>query len=315
MSRAQYVVKQSYTGTGSLDSYTFDFKIESKSHLLVVVLDDTGAEVQRVRGTDLVFLSDVTFDAVDGGGTVTLQANLTADYVIIFLLANDEPLQEYEFRNKTSFTLRRFEAALDAILGAVQRLAFRSKQAFRIHDADDESAFDTQLPPGIANQAGRVFAINSTADGVEFGPTITEISNAQTYSVAASTAQGFAEDAQTAAENAALAAASAASSANDALIALQASIPTFVEFNGPISGSLSRNEIGIIRSGVSFALTLDNTDLALGDVIEVKFLGFTGNLTVAPTGANIDGVASKILMGSTNASYKFRYTGTEWIIT
>lgn len=306
MSIPQYDVKEVYTGTGSLDSYTFDFKITLLTQLLVVVVNDLGVETQRLRGDDTSFIDSVDFDSVLGGGTVNLLADLPTDYQIILLLADDAPTQDYEFRNKTSFTLRRFESALDSILGAVQRLVYRANQSLRIHDLDNEETFNTQISPGIADQAGRVFKVNDDGDGLDFGPLTSEIANAQAYAIAAQAAQTASEAAQSAAEVAQVAAEFAAAT----IVA-----PTFVTFDGPILGTLVRNQIGIIKSGASFALTLSNVDLIAGDVIEVKFLGFTAVCTVTPTSANIEGASSKVLMDSANASYKFRYTGSEWIIT
>ena len=138
MSRPTYAPKQTYTGTGSLSAYTFNFKIEVLTQLLIVEVDDSDVETQRVLGDDVVYLSSVTFDPVDGAGTVNLAANLATNYRLIIPLANDDSTQTYEFRNKTSFTLKRFESAMDFMTGAVQRLAYRGKQALRIHDLDDE---------------------------------------------------------------------------------------------------------------------------------------------------------------------------------
>jgi hypothetical protein len=208
MSRPTYDPKQTYTGTGSLAAYSFDFKITSLTQLLVIEVNALGVETQRVRGDDTAYLSGVVYDAVDGGGTVTLDANLPSGYNLILLLADDAPVQDYPFRNKTSFQLRRFEDALDNVMGAVQRLVYKGKQAFRIHDLDDEETFNTQLPPGIADQASRVFQVNSTADGFEFGPTTTEIANAQGYAEAAADsaqeADASAEVAEDGAETASL---------------------------------------------------------------------------------------------------------------
>jgi hypothetical protein len=251
MSREQFAPKQTYTGTGSLDEYTFDFKITDLSQLEIVEVDDNGAETQRVRGDDNTYLSGVVFDAIEGGGTVTLAADLPANYKLILLLADDAPTQPYKFRNKTSFTLRRFEDALDNILGAVQRLAYKTKQSLRLHDLDDASAINLQLPPDFAANAGRTFCVNVAGDGLDYGASTADIANAQGY------------------------AAAAAQSAADALAA---------------AGSLLVSSF-------------------------VEYLGFTGICTVTPAGANIEGVASKALPTSVNASYKFRYTGTEWIIT
>ena len=191
MSRPNYDVKETYTGTGSLDEYTFDFKIEELSQLLVIEVDDNGVETQRVRGTDTTYLSGVVYDSVDGGGTVTLAANLTAAYTLMFLLANDAPTQPFEFFNKQSFNLRRFESAYDYLGGQIQRLAYLAKQSIRIHDIDDEESFDTQLPPSVIDAAGKMIIINLAGDGLDYGPTVTSLQDATT---AAQTAADAAQD-------------------------------------------------------------------------------------------------------------------------
>jgi len=106
MSRPTYAPKETFVGAGNLAVYTFNFKIEALAQLLVIEVDDNGVETQRVLGTDTsVYLSGVVFDSVEGGGTVTLLANLPTDFTLILLQANDLPTQTFEFRNKTSFTL------------------------------------------------------------------------------------------------------------------------------------------------------------------------------------------------------------------
>lgn len=174
--RSTYDVKETYTGDGSLAEYTFDFKIEALAQLEIVELDTNDVETQRVRGTDAVYLSGVVFDAVDGGGTVTLAANLTTGYTLLLLLANDDPTQTYQFNNKTTFTLKDLEKALDFLSGAQQRLAYRGKQALRIHDDDNEETFDCQLPPQAPLTIdGRYLAVNAAGDGFEYGFTIAEL--------------------------------------------------------------------------------------------------------------------------------------------
>lgn len=206
MSRSQYAVKETYTGTGSLDEYTFDFKITDLSQLLIIEVDDTGVETQRVRGDDVTYLSGVVFDSSLGGGTITLAANLTADYQLIILLADDEPTQDYEFRNKTSFTLRRFEDAYDRCMGAIQRLVYKAKQSLRIHDIDDEEAFDGQLPSGVADQGDHLLIVNAAGDGFDYGPDWNDIPFAQATAdsgvAAAAAAQATADQAVTAAATA-----------------------------------------------------------------------------------------------------------------
>ena len=185
MSRTSYDVKETYIGTGSLSAYTFDFKIEALAQLLVIEIDDAGVETQRVLGTDVTYLTGVAFDPVNGGGTVNLTINLPTDFSLVILLANDLPTQPFEFRNKTTFTLRQFENALDFILGAVQRLSYIGKQSFRLHDLDNEVTFNSQMPPGVATNGDRVLIINSAGNGMDYGSTADEIAGAQAEAITA----------------------------------------------------------------------------------------------------------------------------------
>ncbi len=167
MSRPDYDIVETYTGTGLLTDYTFDFKIEAEEHLLVVVLDTNGDEIERVRGDDTVYLSGVVFDEINGGGTVTLTDELESGYTIYLILANDEPTQSYEFSDKGSFTLKTFEMALDFIMGAVQRATWLAQRSLRLHDTFDNSpeVFDMQLPVDLSDCADKLVLMNSTGTG------------------------------------------------------------------------------------------------------------------------------------------------------
>ena len=210
MSRPYYAPKQVYLGTGSLAIYTFDFKIEVNTQLLVVVVNDLNVEVERVRGDDVTYLSSVVFDATLGGGTVTLAANLPAGYRIALIQANDVPSQAYQFSNKTSFSLKRFENALDFIVGPIQRLVLRANQSLRIHDLDDESTFNTQLPAGIATKTDCILAVNLAGTQFTFGPTVTEVEGwkaaAEAAAAAALVSEGLSQTSAVASEVSRLAA-------------------------------------------------------------------------------------------------------------
>lgn len=148
MARPNFDVDEVYIGANNNDVYSFDFKIEDITHLLVVVYDATGEEVHRVRGDDTTeFLLNTQFNPVAGGGHVILQANLPNLWEMHLLLANDAPTQPSEFKDKFSFTLARFEAALDFLAGAVQRLAYLAGRSMRLSEKDDPSVFNPALPP------------------------------------------------------------------------------------------------------------------------------------------------------------------------
>ena len=146
MSRDEFDVREEYIGAGNLDTYSFDFKIEELSQLLVVEYNGTGVKTQRVRGDDTTYLSSVTFND-DGGGTVVLAANLTTDHKLVLLLANDEPTQPYTFRNRADFTLSRISAAFDWIAGAVQRAAYLGQRSLKLNDYDAIASVDCHYLP------------------------------------------------------------------------------------------------------------------------------------------------------------------------
>lgn len=178
MSIPYYFPKETFTGTGSNDSYTFNFHIDLATQLLVVVVDADGEEVQRVRGDDTTFLDSLVFDAENGGGTVTLQANLPINHRIALILDNEEPTQGFQFRNKRAFTLRKFEQALDNLMTGIQGLVLRTKQALRIHDLDDQDAFNAQLPPGVVDNAGNLLMVSTDGTRFQFGPNVEDLQGA-----------------------------------------------------------------------------------------------------------------------------------------
>lgn len=299
MSRPTYAPKQTYTGTGSLSAYTFNFKIEVLTQLLIVEVDDSDVETQRVLGDDVVYLSSVTFDPVDGAGTVNLAANLATNYRLIILLANDDPTQTYEFRNKTSFTLKRFESAMDFMTGAVQRLAYRGKQALRIHDLDDEDTFDGQFPPRVDLAGEKVLIINTAGNGVDFGPDVTTIldaiaagaaaaiseANAAASEVAAAASAAAAATSETnAATSETNAAASAAAAASSAVGAWEVLAAEVISAAGSMTQGTDVNQL-LTVTGNGGAITTSNTPLGAtpptdGYVFRIKGDHATNTVTI-----------------------------------
>lgn len=183
--RPNFEVIQQYTGDGTLADYTFDFKIDDLTKIMVVQVSDTDVEQWRVRGDDTTHLTSVDFDAEEGGGTAHLAAVVPVNYRLILLLADDEPTQLGQFRNKLSFDLKTFEMVLDHIVGGLQRAAWLAQRAIRVNDIQDftVSPFDPQLPFPV--EAGRAIIVNSAGDGIEYGPTADDIANAETFADAA----------------------------------------------------------------------------------------------------------------------------------
>jgi len=210
MSRSTFAPVHKFTGTGSLDTYVFAFKIEELKQLLVIEYDIAGVETQRVRGTDITYLSGVVFDAVDGGGTVTLAANLVLNRTLYLILANDEPTQPNLFKEHFDFTLEKIELALDQVSGATQSLQFYMIRTIKLDENDDETAFNMNMPIDAAGNPDATLAINDAGTGFKFGPTGASIAANTAAAAASAAAAAISETNAGASENAASASETAA---------------------------------------------------------------------------------------------------------
>lgn len=261
MARSAYVVREDYLGADNLAEYTFDFKIENLSQLLVIEINNLGVETKRVRGTDTTYLSSVTFDPIKGGGKVTLAANLVLNYRLILLLANDEPTQTYGFKDKFDFTLARLEGALDLLMGPIQRLAYLAKRSVKIHDQDDVAAFDPTLPPKLSENPRATLIINPTGTGMAFGPTTTQLeqwtndaaSAASQATAAANASATSAAESQASAEASALSAAQASASADEAAAsAAEATLAVGDLTVALAEGAVNQDVTGLLIDGATY---------------------------------------------------------------
>lgn len=179
--------KEQWIGTGDTNLYSFDFLIFDPSEVLAYLQDDSGAMVGIYRGNDPTFFSGVTFDS-DGGGQVTLVADLAENYILSLFLANDLPDQPSSWPNARSFTLDALESALDYMAAWGQRIAFLAQRAVKLHPLDDLDDFDPTMPINASLNPGGVLSIKQDGTGLEFGATVQQLdptaaANASAYQV------------------------------------------------------------------------------------------------------------------------------------
>jgi hypothetical protein len=267
--RSTFDIVSRFTGTGSLAEYGFTSKIEAAEDLMILILDDDGEEVARFRGdgtgdTDS-YLDSIDFNAIDGGGTVYLNASLTLDYEIVMLLANDNPVQSRKLRDKFSFTMKDFEMAFDYVTGAVQRAIWLGTRSLRLHDSY-EADFDPQLPAGaltpnasiVIDEDGLAFALGPTAAelaaALEAAQDALDSEAAATASAAsAAAAQAASIAAQAASVAAQAAAVASADAADDSADAAAASAAA--------AASVAASFGGYVNSGPFTVATADDDDL------------------------------------------------------
>lgn len=194
MSIEGFGYKEQWIGTEDLNAYTFDFKIFDPSHLHIYIQDQFGNILYDIPGTDTEFLSGITFDPVNGGGTINLVNNLPNAFTMTAFLANDYPDQPTEFANKTSFTMEAIEGGLDFIAAALQRIAYLAQRSPRLHDLDDQDNFDFRLPINLKAFPNAVITVNADGTGFAVGSALTSLTQAINDAVAACLASEIAAE-------------------------------------------------------------------------------------------------------------------------
>lgn len=202
--------------SGTTGPYSSTFKITDADHVKVTKTTSAGVETTLIRvdsspSTDEYTVSGVgsnTFSITTGsayaaGNTITLTLNMTFD-------------QQDQFTNQQSYRGETHEAVYDKMVNRLKQLKEELARSVQVVVSADLTSFDIQFPDPTSN-GGKALVVNSGGTGFEYGPTATEISNAQTYATAAQTAQTAAEAAQTAAETAQAAAETARDEAQAAV--------------------------------------------------------------------------------------------------
>lgn len=164
MSIDAYNPRQEFVGDGVVDTYTFDFRIRKSSHLLIAVYDDQFEKQFEVRGDDTTYIDTLTFDPLLDGGEIVFKNPIDNLYHLFLILDNNEPIQTSEFRDKSDFTLRLFERALDWLANPMQSILYRVSRALTMSQATlDATGFNMELPPFPG--PNQVPAINDDEDG------------------------------------------------------------------------------------------------------------------------------------------------------
>lgn len=128
-----------YTGTGSVDTYDYDFKVQLASEIVVVETDLNGAETTLVEGTDF----SVTGVGDSGGGTVVRTAgDLPTGY--LWLISRTTALtQQADFPGQGGFTPVSHENAFDKVVASLQEIDAKTIQIAASSRADKLFSFDS----------------------------------------------------------------------------------------------------------------------------------------------------------------------------
>lgn len=259
------VIKQ-YSGNGVTTAFSYPYKFLANGDLVVILTDSDGLETTQTITTHY----SVSGAGEDAGGTVTM-VTAPASGETLTIYRDPTATQSLDLRENDSAPAEEIEKAFDRLTMLVQRINEVLGNTVSLSDGFVD-AFTLTLPTDLAT-ASVALVTNATGDGWAVGPTVTEISNAQTYATnAASSATASAASATASAASATAAASSATSAAASATAAQNA-----------VSSSIWNDVVFITNADSPY--TIDNTHR--GKLIAVDTS--SGNVSITmPTIAGLD---------------------------
>ncbi len=201
-----YDTRSLAVGDGIITQIEFDFLITKKSDLLISLVE-SGQATLTYRGDDTTFLSNVTFDSVEGGGTVTLLAVLPAGKTLYIDLDVQEPDQPNAFRivNNYLTSFRAIERAMDYVATQIQTLSRWKEQSVKLPRHIDPANFDPTVPEAMVGDLTNVVMVtNDAGTGWKVGPSVVSLAGWAASAIAAAAAALVSQNAAAASAAAAL---------------------------------------------------------------------------------------------------------------
>ena len=202
MSLSSAVSRVSYTGNGAVSSYSYTFRIIDDDDLLVTVRDTSDVETTLTKTTHYT----VTGVGSGSGGSVVLvnggfawqdgDGDLLTNYVIS--IRRVRPLTQLtDIRNAGDFYPETHEDAFDHAVMIAQQHQDEIDRSIKLPESINPADFDGTLPASASDitNAGAALIINTTADGWDFGPSVTTLATheADTSTHGVSTIAGISE--------------------------------------------------------------------------------------------------------------------------
>lgn len=157
--------RNDYVGTGSADTYNYNFKIQAAEDLLVIQIDDEGNASQLVLDTHY----SVASVGYTTGSITLLNGDLPLDYKLI-IIGDREALQNSNIRNRGSFYPNDHETFFDHVIMLIQQILERLSRVVTLPAWIKDTDFDPTLPSDITEGGeDRFLKIKDDGSGFEIG--------------------------------------------------------------------------------------------------------------------------------------------------
>lgn len=210
MTLAVQTVRQVFNGNGSTDTFAIPFSFSDNDQVEVILVDTNDEEDPQVITTDYTIVST----------NVVMNTPPASGEKLLLRFDPDLEQQLADFNDQVPFQPTIAESAMDDIVKQIQALNERINRCLIMQKSS--AHINVEMERTLV--AGSALVVNDDADGLVNGPSVDEISNAQTYATnAAASASAAATSATAAAASATAASGSATAAAASAAAAAAAS--------------------------------------------------------------------------------------------
>ena len=153
------IIKNSYSGDGSSDTFAYQFKIAADAALQVIIRSSTGAETVKTLTTHYT----VTGAGVARGGNVFFESGHipTATETVVIRRSTTQT-QTLDLVENDPFTADSVEGAFDKNLAAIQELQEQVDRSFKVSRTNTISS--SEFVDSATTRASKTLGFDSSGD-------------------------------------------------------------------------------------------------------------------------------------------------------
>ena len=153
------IIKNSYSGDGSNDTFAYQFKIAADADLQVIIRSSTGVETVKTLTTHYT----VTGAGNATGGNVVFESGHIPTYTeTVVIRRNTTQTQTLDLVENDPFTADSVEGAFDKNLAAIQELQEQVDRSFKVSRTNTISS--SEFTDNATTRASKTLGFDSSGD-------------------------------------------------------------------------------------------------------------------------------------------------------
>ena len=153
------IIKNSYSGDGSNDTFAYQFKISSTADMEVIIRSAAGTETTKTLTTDYTVTGA---GSASGGNVVFESGDIPTATETVVLRRSTTQTQALDLVENDPFTADSVESAFDKNLALIQELQEESTRAIKLSRTNTMTS--TEFTVGATDRANKILAFDSSGE-------------------------------------------------------------------------------------------------------------------------------------------------------